>query len=966
MKLSIIPSALIGMVALAAGYAIAMSGIPTARPYAGIDGLDEKTEQTPAVIQIGDPQIYARETLINDRRREAAYLNDLIAESEDVDYVPELQRNLHSFSALTLGVEARTDLGLKSRALNGDGEGQPGDSDGQPQQSHSNDPISLRASPREEFLTRQAYRQELRSALAAELLDDSHDLGENAIYRLQFNATLLPGKSKNKFGVARFTIYPPELRKPEYERLYRVWLSHITYRLNETVGSKAVSDLNHALFGAASGLFELMHLRVPRHKNQSEHAHPDNRPELATSPAAGHDRIQDCARVGQSMQGDAHCEVIRIAVFPGLLLPEDRGSAGVFLNEESRRRADIAPGGLLSARTGLVAEYNGRRKLHRRLASYFEKLSVELSALEERRLESGIAVENARAVVKNAEKVLSATIEELNEEGGGRGTRGKSQLIFNSAQAAMSRSKRDLGAAINVENLAEVDFDKAKSRLERAREDLNGSLEAVLAAKDNLEDFDRLFRFDEDCKLESKDDVLPEVIGGGSVSFAYDYARQVLRYSGFVSASLRGLLGRSLFELVDSSALEELAYEMSLAPHVARRVMNEMRDVVAREHHYCLDYESTSDRWRIANSRKLGLGLELFMAALESERPANHGFAYAYSAGPKSLVQRLSTTARAVNSMEMAFALAALHKGIGLDGGLNLLERTQGKVDALQQLPLVVGFSERNSLASEADDKEDELLSDSDEAWPAPQFGWIFGPKVVLNPVNDEVKLEQSVASYSVTADVSVPGWWPWVSLSLDSAWIRNWHDGELLLTNPKSTLREKTMRVQLPLNRADLDGLTELLAKKTVGGAVPVTKISTIQPDRVSVRCPNLKESIVPASAEQGEEEKQEADTSCVVTFLVFGTNLWRGPEAYLNGRPHSSIRVLPDMAGIAAAFDIEGLPRNIDNYCGVDLTVWTRHGTASSTVTIADPAIDPMSIGPMSCRRARATSVNLSSESP
>src|SRR5258706_151118 len=55
----------------------------------------EKTERAnlkdvPAAIQLSDPQLYARETLINDRRREQDFLSDLLDKSAGATFAPQL------------------------------------------------------------------------------------------------------------------------------------------------------------------------------------------------------------------------------------------------------------------------------------------------------------------------------------------------------------------------------------------------------------------------------------------------------------------------------------------------------------------------------------------------------------------------------------------------------------------------------------------------------------------------------------------------------------------------------------------------------------------------------------------------------------------------------------------------------------------------------------------------------------
>jgi hypothetical protein len=80
--------------------------------------------------------------------------------------------------------------------------------------------------------SRAAYRAELRHRLNSVNLDDLHDHNGNSLYRLQFRATVMPGKHKDKFGIARLTFFPPKLTGKDIESLYKTWLLHLAHRLN--------------------------------------------------------------------------------------------------------------------------------------------------------------------------------------------------------------------------------------------------------------------------------------------------------------------------------------------------------------------------------------------------------------------------------------------------------------------------------------------------------------------------------------------------------------------------------------------------------------------------------------------------------------------------------------------------------------------------------------------------------------
>lgn len=59
-----------------------------------IDDVYFEAGPLPARIQLSDPQIFARETLVNDRRREALHIETLIKDSPNQKFVPQLRREL--------------------------------------------------------------------------------------------------------------------------------------------------------------------------------------------------------------------------------------------------------------------------------------------------------------------------------------------------------------------------------------------------------------------------------------------------------------------------------------------------------------------------------------------------------------------------------------------------------------------------------------------------------------------------------------------------------------------------------------------------------------------------------------------------------------------------------------------------------------------------------------------------------
>jgi len=780
-----------------------------------VDEVNFHDPKSTATITLSDPQIYSRETLVNDRRREAKYLLALLEKSVNETFEPQIRRDLRTLTSTVLTLqgsfnplagrqaertdslaeidarvaetdalkrlaEARIglveaqrkleDLAERQEALSrigslttgsdggggdggGDGDDDSGDDDGggdgeggggggttpgNPQQQIDGEVKLLRANvddlkkqidalpstaqvrqtavgatPREVFRDRQAYRAELRGALAEVELDDAHDQEQSSLYRLQFHATVLPGQHQDKMGVARLTLRPPELERYHVLELYKTWLGHVTYRLNQTVEDGLHHDASYLLLGMGldKSLFHSTTFRL------------------------------------------ANGEKLLVALPPTIYVRWKK--------------------------------VTGSEKDLTKMVERVEKLIRGISAKCRRCCEK----EQARSLLlrlSTIEPFISASIRGLGD--------------INSIDREFADELRQL-----------IDFV------------VNGS-----------EVLDRLRRQNRSC--------FDGVKLGSSIEKQWNA----------VPATFKGAL-------VDTKDPSEGAFGIA------------------------------------------------------------RGRADVYATAPVELAQQISTTLSAFRSFEVALSLAAAlpTKGVGANAGLNRMRAMRTDIEARERLPLVVGFAERNTAQD-------------------PQFGWIFGPQAMLDAKNKRLRLRRPAVNYPVTADLSIPGWWPHVDLELETGWVGDWHGGAILEECPeeerdpkagkKLCSTQETFPVHLPLNRADLDGLTEYLAKKTVGGALAYTSIAGVSPKAIST-C---------------------ADS---VTFLVYGANVWRSTSAFLNGLEAKEIRVLPDMGGLAVTF--EGIRKSLPQVPGANgeavLTVWTRNGASSRKVTVVEPKKAGLTCGPV-----------------
>ncbi|MGC3985053.1 MAG: hypothetical protein QM777_10145 [Pseudorhodoferax sp.] len=120
----------------------------------------------------------------------------------------------------------------------------------------------------DEFEDRLGIRQVIRDAYNSNDLDDAHDLEGNALYRLQFMASITPGPNHRQFGVASLRVEPPALDDNDLRILYSTWLAHITHRLNPDPDKArgAHVPMSYEALGAITGLYDVavVLLRTPK------------------------------------------------------------------------------------------------------------------------------------------------------------------------------------------------------------------------------------------------------------------------------------------------------------------------------------------------------------------------------------------------------------------------------------------------------------------------------------------------------------------------------------------------------------------------------------------------------------------------------------------------------------------------------------------------------------------------------
>jgi hypothetical protein len=950
-------------------------------PYAlSLDDINEtpfwRNRDAPAAIEISPPQIYARETLINDRRQEKTYLDKLLEESVTIKFDPQLRRELVDLTSVGLALQGKYDpasvnsytekrrldeieneravlekqlevrrLEQQVEALDaGAAEGAPAPAGGaappggatpaaaptaapapaaapagpapaaaapasaamagneavptievvkglRPILKDLRDQLDksttlpvtalsgLQPDPREVFRDRQAYRSDLRSALSEAQLDDIHDQQGRSLYRMQFRATVLPGKVKDKWGIAELDLKRPIIKYGELKSLYNSWLAHSTYRMNVSrdegdPGRNNLRVRDFEALGASTGLFEAVRI----YYNSDKALKIADPCQQYITPYE-----LDAFKGADFYQSDA-CDKLTIAVPPDQgrfvhpVLPGLDWLLLAYLAEKVHFDVVAAQGAPLPALDMRASDASPACSLRPEPASSavsagsglpfkdaLFKLLAAVTAREPQQSESRSANEVPPQVPPDAAGISTA------------------QQNF-----ARDPTRNDLAKLRDVES-------KTILRIGEGLQTL--SLESLLALTAE--------------PINATD--------GSALRRAAIRARLFLERAEPILTTINGLVSRRDIDPVIGSKviLASSAYEESVQS--ARMLLHEIDRASGCNGALLIDVEQHQLR-PPGRFCKLITESESHKSCEALDKPdidvAESSFVlsgnpYVYTAQPLELAQRISTVASAAEALQLGLALQAAlpTQGVSGQGAFDLATAALGKVDVLERMPTVVGFARNQERLQGQDEAASE--ADADRRYMS-EFGWVFGPRVRIDPARKKLNLVQQLATYSVTADLSLPSFWPHVRFGGKTAWVGNWHDGSVIDTEDRP---ERGMRVDLPKNRADYDSLTAYLATRATGRDVQLTRIDRVEPQR-------------PSLCGDGN-----------LTMLVYGANVWRSTELYLQGVPadETSVQVLPDMEGVRASFPLAAVKRASAGD-QVKLTAWTRNGFDERTLLLAE----------------------------
>lgn len=746
--------------------------------------------------------------------------------------------------------------------------------------------VDVSLSPEQEFSARQAYRRTIRSAIAENNLDDLHDKGGNSLFRLQFTATVLPGEDTDRWGLASYSLSPPKANSRRLGHLYNEWLTHITLRLNETANIRdnnkkpmGLSNIRYELM-QSTGLYDVIYL----HHSKKNKLKPIYNCFVADSLEVA--KNFDCISIPLAVPPKSGVEFSTARLYWDHIL----------LNVLFAKLSDAINRSDYEALTSYQIASN-TPKLS--LSDFYQATSLEEAILKLRN--------ETQTIADNTNISFNSSITQLTQN----------------AKNYRERNKflDEYGVSANRAHIIQKNFDqlyKFQSSVNKVSPYTKSTSprNSSRSAKEPTEI--ELIEVLKKLSLRELGEVIP--------------VRQVLRrvrvyrqLGPSVAKSVEGVVRRIILEKTQREQIIQILEKLSKNIELSQRALTLLDEMNLGNEKKSTDsllsfltnktVSLPPIEWlQLQTGADLGFCPPKVFANAVLAQGSNYdstklpdcgigsnanfsGEARSYSTTPRVRSQRVSTISSAVDAFELGLSLAAKAPSVGLrgDAGVGLARTAAGKVQAREQVPLVVGFAAAHDIDSSQNAK----------------FGWVFGPRTIVDAENKALKLKQQVTTHDVTADISMPGWWPYAKAVLKTSWISNeWKTGEL---EPKKA-KTKHLDIKLTQTRADLDGLTDYIAQMTVGKSLQTTQISSVHPESISL-CRNS------------------------TRLVLHGSNLWRGTQIFLDGiRANTgTIQVLPDMEGIEAEFDTTSLHYRSNGADQVPLMVWTRDGFAVYSIDIS-----------------------------
>jgi hypothetical protein len=171
---------------------------------AGLGDTTSNPGTTFGKIYVDTPEVYSRERLVNDRFQQDAWLREKLKEKP--------KQGLQGSVGTSSQTNTSFGLGLALPSGNSSNASEVPMSPPKPPKAQLEKSAALKDvkdTPIEELRDAMAYREEVRNEILENQLDDRHDIAGNTLYRLKFDATVLPQNDTSAYAMVEVEIAGP-------------------------------------------------------------------------------------------------------------------------------------------------------------------------------------------------------------------------------------------------------------------------------------------------------------------------------------------------------------------------------------------------------------------------------------------------------------------------------------------------------------------------------------------------------------------------------------------------------------------------------------------------------------------------------------------------------------------------------------------------------------------------------------
>ena len=910
---------------------------------------------TYGAIIVDTPEVYTRERLVNDRLTQQAWLDRQLEKTDTLDFGPQAARNTSVADSLRIGVT--TAAGSSAPAA-----------EAKAFDAGTAQPTEGRSSNADLFRDALEYRNEVRTELLRNQLDDAHDLEGNTLYRISFNTTVVPGENTSALAVVSVRVKKPsvgncddcakrarglrdkssvstvmkcmfqcdgERTNDRFAQQYADWIAAIGTRVSAAEASRI--DAAWSAIKTAQGIQrasdETLGEIVKFYESLAEQTGckpPTERPSVPAQEVRETAPVRVLAGAERDEEGAKTVANLTLKCLWTLAKQRNPAVRGEPTPEikQAAQAGEFAPRFRDFIRRTSVSYQQLRRPYERYVRIVERPDRIEVDPLE-------LTLSIPSTTESNLQKAIVERRNELRRQG------------------ARLREQFTKEAAVTMKDLALLSVkytegDKGRSDLMvvaylSAIQDLRHEFHAHQAQQDLCDPSDELsVQWAED---ESK--AFAQWTSNAWISFSVRVKpNQAVRQSDIdpVKQDLERVARtrEALFEATRNLWLFDLFLDSSsplassadggkprelighpppfteivrgsAVPEVSS--VREVTDAAAPSPDASAE---TSDGAASAApdaapdgggaARPLTIRLFAGFASFSYDLMASGGSATTYTVEPRESAQAVSNGLRGTTSLMGSLSGNAPIQGGTTNGDIQGQRLFDVRANAVERHPLVVGFSAPENAGKSTT-----------------QFGWLLGPRISLDAGGDDAfGFRHQPAYHSIAAVLSVPSWWSQLSLDIATFWLTEdgrcvesggddlkkdclvgFPDG-VLLTGGKggSNLKTATLLKRLP---SDVKGIEQVL----IAGRLQR------EPLIVSV----------------------EVGNSCVARsgpaqIVISGQNLWRNPVVTLGGRRADRIAVLPNMEGVVAEFD-QPAARSSDDGAPLSplpLRVWTSDGVTDA----------------------------------